>query len=297
MDSDLNEPEDEAIQQAVHQSTAAEFTTAKNEKPVTFPLTPYYDSDREKYIVTSPPAFSDKLDRIRENPRCSFRFYQQDEPLVVRGKAEIREDLDPEQASNYLTKLAMKQPASTEKSQVFIAAANSMNTRWGRYMKDWYRLRLIVEFEPESMYRDQIEDRQIEIPVWSEIGMDQGEATKYSYNGLGYIDTEGYPVSCGLQKIDIEKEGASITSYRDIEIEDGMPACLLLHWHSTDLQDLGQRLIRGRLYRDGEEISFKPGSSFTLRDETRLDDLIFNLRGKWRTARYFGERNPLNWRW
>ena len=85
-------PDPEQLRRAVHDSAAVEVATATDDRPQTFPLSPFYDPDRGTVVVTSPPAFSGTVEAVREHPRVSLLFYGADDPFLLRGRATVRDD-------------------------------------------------------------------------------------------------------------------------------------------------------------------------------------------------------------
>lgn len=313
----------ERLRSAVHASAAAEFSTASGGRPVTFPLTPFYDDDRDVLVVSSPPAFAGKVENVRDTPAVSLRLYGAEEPLLVRGTAGVRDD-DPWAAAEYVRGLVEDEPA-TRKREAQEAAVSFLDSRLGRFLMDWYGLRVVVEVEPESVEPAGDDGPMAAVPAWEAAGLDRREAASYERVVLGVVGPDGYPAAwpvTGLTVRDGSDDRADPDSARAdpgghgpadpdegpageavVEapsapaVEAGQPACLLCHWHSPDLSDLGQRLVRGRCYPAADGLRFRPASTFALRNETALDALRFVLDGKRRTRAYFGETGPLDWWW
>ena len=64
---------DEQLRDLIYGLMSGEFAAGVNNKPATFPLTPFYDADRSVIVVTLPVAFSKKLpssERIPASRSC-----------------------------------------------------------------------------------------------------------------------------------------------------------------------------------------------------------------------------------
>lgn len=279
----------------IYNSLAVEFSAASDGKPVTFPLSPFWDSDTESLVVSSPPAFAGKVEKAKENPDVSALFYD-DEPLRIRGKATVREN-DPWANGEYVSELIEKQ-RDTPKKRAFQSTDSFMNSWLGSLFFDWYALRVVVEVDVSSVERLEEVGEPATPRAWSSVGMDSAEARRYDRVVLAVTDDEGCPVSAPVTGFRIDDDEAVLDADLPVAVEEGQPGCLLFHWHSRDLSDIGQRLVRGRCHPDGDRDSlrFEAGSSFALRNETALDALRFIVNGKRRTRAYFDD-GPLTWRW
>ncbi len=277
------------LQRAVHDSPAAEVATAAGDRPRTYPLTPFYDPDRESVVVTSPPAYAGKVDTVRENPRLSVLFYGAEKPFVLYGRGTVHED-DLEANAEYVQDLIRAEPPS-EKREGFTKTSSLLDSRVGRFLFGWYALRLVVEVEPVRV-EPLANATAGSLPAWPEQGVDAGEAASYDRLALTVVDADGWPTTRTVR--DIEHRGAdAVVLDTPLAVEDGQPASLLCHWHTPDLSKLGQRLFRGRVStaEGGTRVRFEPGSSTSMRNATRLDRLRFIWNGKRRTRAYFRQQD------
>jgi hypothetical protein len=276
------------VQRAVHDSPAAEVATAAGDRPRTYPLTPFYDEDREAVIVTSPPAYAGKVDTVRENPKLSVLFYGPDEPFVLYGRGTVRDD-DLEANAEYVQELIRSEPPS-EKREGFTRTSSLLDSRIGRFLFGWYALRLVVEVEPVRV-EPLADARAGSLPAWPEQGVDGAEAGSYDRLALTVVDGDGWPTTRTVRGVRRRGEEALVLE-TDLPVRDGQPACLLCHWHTPDLSKLGQRLFRGRVSAadGGDRVRFEPGSSTSMRNATLLDRLRFIWNGKRRTRAYFRQR-------
>lgn len=281
----LSDADLERVRQAVYDSPAVEVATADGDRPQTFPLSPFYDQEAETVVVTSPPAFSGKVEAVRDNPKVSLLFYGVDEPFVLHGRGRIRDD-DLEANAEYVQDLIQSEPASP-KQDGFSKTASFLESRLGRFLFGWYALRIVVEVTPEAI--EPVDGRAGRLPPWPEQGIDASEADSYERLAFTAVDSDGRPTTRSVADVVVEDDAALLDV--PLAVEDGQPACLLCHWHSPGLDELGQRLLRGRCRQSDDGVEFYPRSSFRMRNETLLDRLKFVVEGKRRTRAYFKERD------
>ncbi|MFT4885364.1 MAG: hypothetical protein ACI8U4_002889 [Natronomonas sp.] len=282
----LGAPDRDRIRQAVHDSAAVEVATATGRRPQTFPLSPFYDESTDRVVVTSAPAFAGKIEAIYENPRLSLLFYDAEDPFLLRGRATIRDD-DLEANTEYVQELIAAEPSSPKKD-AFTKTSGALDSRLGRFLFGWYALRILVEIEPLAI--EPVSGDTCALPAWPAYDVDSAEAASYDRVTLTAVDEGGWPRTDSVRGIGVDGETARLDV--PLSVEDGQPACLLAHWHTPGLDELGQRLFRGRCREvdaDGE-VGFEPGSTFSMRNETLLDRLKFIVQGKRRTRAYFADR-------
>lgn len=284
-DEGLSDAELERVRQAVYDSPAAEVATADGIRPQTFPLSPFYDPDAESVVVTSPPAFSGKVEAVRDNPNVSLLFYGVDDPFVLHGRGRIRDD-DLEANAEYVQELIQSEPPSP-KQDGFSKTVSLLESRLGRFLFGWYALRIVVEVTPESI--EPVDGRAASLPPWPEQGIDASEARSYERLAFTAVDSDGRPTTRSVRGVVVDDDAAVLDV--PLTVEDGQPACLLCHWHSPGLDELGQRLLRGRCRQTDGGVAFYPRSSFRMRNETLVDRLRFVVEGKRRTRAYFKERD------
>jgi hypothetical protein len=278
-------PDPDRLRRAVHGSAAAEVATATDGRPQTFPLCPFYDPDRETVVVTSPPAFAGKVDAVSEHPQLSLLFYQADEPFVLRGRGTVRDD-DLEANAAYVGELVQTEPDSP-KTEGFSETAATLESRLGRFLLGWYALRIVVEIEPVAV--EPVEPTVGSLPSWPARGVDADEAAGYDRLAFTVVDGAGWPMTRSVADVEVDGDRARLDV--PTTVAAGQPACLLCHWHTPGLDELGQRLFRGRCRPAGDDVAFEPASSFRLRNESLLDRLRFIVDGKRRTRRYFQRRS------
>lgn len=277
----LSRVEADRIRRAVYDAPAVEFATARGDRPRTYPMTPFYDDERGTVVVTSPPAFAGKVAAVREEPRVSLCFYGVDDPFVLRGRGTVRED-DLAGNAEYVRTLASAEPAS-EKREGFDRTASLLESRIGRFLFGWYALRIVVEVRPEAV--EPIAGSAGSLPAWPARGVDAAEAASYDRLAFTVVDGSGWPITRTVAAVEIDGDEALLDVPQSVEA--GQPACLLCHWHSPGLDELGQRLFRGRCRPAGDRVAFRPASAHAMRNETLLDTLRFVIEGKRRTRAYF----------
>lgn len=269
------------LRRAVHDSAAVEVATAREERPQTFPLSPFYDPDEGTVVVTSPPAFAGKIDAVREHPQVSLLFYEADEPFLLRGRGTVTAS-DLEANAEYVGDLIAAEPDSP-KTDGFSKTAAMLESRIGRLLFGWYALRVVVEIEPVAI--EPVEAAAGTLPAWPTQGVVAEEAASYDRLAFSVVDDEGWPTTRTVADVDLDGDAALLDV--PLPVESGQPACLLCHWHTPGLDRLGQRLFRGRCRPADDRVAFEPASSFSMRNDTLLDRLKFVIDGKRRTRAYF----------
>jgi hypothetical protein len=283
-DESLDAPERERLRRAVHDSAAVEVATATGRRPQTFPLSPFYDESTDRVVVTSAPAFAGKIEALEENPRLSLLFYDAGDPFLLHGRATVDDD-DLEANAAYVQDLIADEPPSP-KREAFTKTTGTLDSRIGRFLFGWYALRIAVDIEPVAI--EPVAGTSCELPTWPAHDVDATEAETYDRVALTVVGDDGWPHTRSVRGIDIDGEVARLDV--PLSVADGQPACLLAHWHTPGLDELGQRLFRGRVRSEGDRVTFDPGSTFSMRNATLLDRLKFIVRGKRRTRAYFVDR-------
>ena len=294
------------LRRGVHRTLAAEFASVRDGKPATFPMTPFYDEERDRLVVSTAPAFAGKVENVRADPKVSLLFSDADGSLLVTGEASIRDD-DLEANAEYVRRLIEGEP-DTPKRAAMTKSVSFLGTRLGRWLLGWYGLRIVIEIEPTSIERVAGDAALRSFSAWDAAGIDRTEAEAYDRAVFTSVGADGYPRSWPATDLSV-RDGALVVDWPEGEsavdgferestvegsgrapVADGEYGCLLFHWHADDLNDLGQRLVRGR-YRVGDDgATFVAGSSSALRNDTALDFLRFVYDGKRRTRAYFAER-------
>lgn len=281
-------PEERAkIRDLVYGFMSAEFAAGREGKPATYPLTPFYDAERESIVVTSPVAYAGKVRAIERDPRVSLLLHDDTGEYLVTGDARVRDD-DPEATSAYVRELTAREP-ETPKRTANEEKFDFIDSRLGNALVGWMGRRIAVDIEPRSIVRV-AESAPLEgLPAWPEVEMDRDEAAGYDRAVLTVVGDDGYPVTQPLTTVRRSDSGVLTEPSPPASVRDGQPACLLFHWHDDASIYLGQRVVRGRFRTDGDGTRFVPGSSSTLRNDGLVDTLRFVVEGRRKTRAYFRE--------
>lgn len=295
MTAPLGDDERSSVVEAVHGAMTVEFASGRDGKPETFPLTPFWDERRGQVIVTSPPAYAGKVEHASANPQVAFLADRGDEELLVRGEATVY-DTDHTANRRYVRRLIDDQPDGFKKD-TFQKGDAFMRSPLGWLLLGWYSLRVVVAIEPTAVERLDTPGTP-RVDGWPAVDMTSEEAGRYERAVFTAMDADDAPVSRPVSSVDVSDDAAALAVEDPPSVEAGQPACLLLHWHTDDIGDLGQRLVRGRVAAapDDGAVRLEAGSSFSMRNETALETLEFILEGKRRTMDYFdADGGPLDW--
>lgn len=288
------EDSDVDVESLAYDVLTAEFSAHSDGRPVTYPLTPFYDADRDSLFVTSAPAFAGKVEKAREDPEVSLLFGYDDEPVLVRGEAEVHDD-DLRHNAKYVRRLVRSEP-SGHKRDLFVKTERRLANPVGSLFLDWYGLRILVEIQPTEVERfDRAGTSEFE--RWQEADLSVEEAGKHERAVFTAVDGDG-PRGLPVTEFAVEGEHAGLELAAEVEVDEGQPCSLLLHWHGDDLKNLGQRLVRGRAREvDGDVVHLEAGSTSEMSNEGLLDFARFVWEGKKRTRDYFGESGVTGWTW
>lgn len=273
------------LRELIQRSLSAEFTSIRDGKPVTYPLSPFYDDETRRVVVSSPPAFAGKVENVRRDPRVALLLHDEDGEYLVTGDGHLREG-DPVTNAEYVRSLITSEPTSAKRN-VYASSANFIDSWIGRRVMGWYGLRIVVEIDPKSMSRVGDPSSIDALPAWAAVGMSEPEASSYERAVLSTVGDDGYPSMQPIAALGIREDAAVLESAPVVPVGAGQPACLLLHWHDDRVAYLGQRVVRCRFRTDEESSLLVPGSSFELTVDGALDRLRFIIDGKRRTKAYF----------
>ena len=281
------EPDLELLRELVHGSMSAEFSTAADGKPATFPLTPFFDDDRDTIVLTSPVAYAGKARAIERDDRVSLLLHGERGEYLVTGVARVDDDVEANAA--YVRQLNEREPA-TPKRVANEEKYDFIDSRLGSALVGWLGHRIVIEIDPVSMVHVGGPSSPARLDVWPEVEMYLAEAARYERAVCTVVGEDGYPVARPLASIRIIDGDALVEPAPDVPLADGQPACLLLHWHDDASVNFGQRVLRGRFRTDGTSTRFVPASSSTLRNDGIVDTVRFVLDGRRRTRAYFRKR-------
>ena len=121
-----------------------EFTTISHDKPVTFPLLPFYLPDSGNFVVTSSILFSKKIENLKKNPKVSMLFSNPEgsnvgkHAILVQGLSTY-EDSDLDHGwERYLPYWRKKEP--------YIDGLLADREKFG-----WFWKRIVVKVEPRRI--------------------------------------------------------------------------------------------------------------------------------------------------
>jgi hypothetical protein len=281
------------VADAAADSLVCEFTTVKDGKPVSHPLTPFYDPSDDVLFVTSCPALSRKFDDVAETPEAAMLLYHGTDPMLVTGTVRLK-DVDPWEGAAYMMDVIRRSPDAKRAAftESFLELPESALTH---LLMDWYVLRRIAIFEPDAV--TPLPSAPVaDVPPIDALGMDATEARRYHRVTISSVDADGYPVTYPVRNLGVAGENLAIEVDDDATVGTG-PACLLMHWHTDDIEDLDNRVVRGTVTDAGETLTYRPAGSTTTGTDTALGKLRYLYAVKRRTREYFGETRPWKWHW
>ena len=287
----VREVDQEILPRLIHGSMSGELAIARGGRPVMFPLTPFFDEDRETIVVTSPVAFAGKARAIERDSRVAMLLHDDTGDYLVIGDARVDDNVETN--ATYIRQLNDNEPptpkrAANEEKYAFI------DSRLGNAIVGWLGKRIIIEIEPRWVFRLGDETSLGSLSSWPAVDMGYSEASRYQRGVITYVGEDGYPIVQPLSHISIGEDGLALLE-PDLHMPpaDGQPACLLLHWHDDASVYFGQRVIRGRLRVEGDTSRYDPASATTLRNHNRLDTARFIIEGRRKTKAYFKRRAEL----
>lgn len=275
------------IRALVYSGLTAEFASIKDGKPGLYPITPLYDEDHNLLVVSSPPAFAGKVERVAENPKVGLLLHDDGGEFLVIGKATLR-DANPTANAEYVADCMLSEPPSDRRA-VHEEAINSLDSLLGRWLMGWYAERVVALIEPQSI--EQVGDGTTaeRIDAWPAAGMDDREAGRHERALVAIVGDDGYPTIRPLTEVRTDGHAATLAPSPTPTPADGQPACLLCHWTDEGLDSLGQRVVRGRFRTSDGACRFVHGSHFDMRRDGHLDTVRFIVRGKRRARAYARE--------
>lgn len=281
------------VTDAAASSLVCEFSTVKDGKPITHPLTPFYDPEDEVIFVSSSPALSRKFDDVDETPEASMLLYQGGQPMLVNGTVRVK-DVDPWEGGSYMIDVIRRSPE--RKREAFTESFVELpQSRLTHLLMDWYVLRRIAIFEPEAA-TPLADDSIAAVPPIDFLGVDAAEAERYHRVTISGVDDDGYPVTAPVRDVEVAGDALQLTVDSAVDVGDG-PACLLMHWHTDDIEDLDNRVVRGTVTDSTGRLTYRPAGSSTTGADSVLGKLRYLYVAKSRTRQYFDETRPWKWHW
>jgi hypothetical protein len=256
------------IEETFRRFVTAELTTIDSKgRPITWPVTPFYDPGGTSVRVTTALGYPRKAHDARRNPKVALLFsdatgsgIERPSMVLVQGSAEVDDgDLDANRA-RYLRDLREKPTGGP---------AGSLPEAGGRRF-DWYFTRVYLHVRPERVYvwRDGDCGATPELYGAPASGADAMAASPYRgkphpHRRIGEIGSryesavlsmagaDGFPLSVRLP-MTADRRGRSIA----IDVEPGGlalqpgPVCVTAHDHDPELHWTRNFQVRGELVHD-----------------------------------------------
>jgi general stress protein 26 len=143
----------EEIETVFRQFRTCEMSTlSKDGTPITWPVTPFYEPEKNRFVITTSIGLPQKAFHIRHNPKVSLFFsnpvgsgLKNPPSILVQGDAEAPDQIVTwsEELEKYWRYIFKRQPAGK---------ANSSNQLM-RFLLDWYYMRLFVYVTPKRILK------------------------------------------------------------------------------------------------------------------------------------------------
>jgi len=142
----------EEVEAVFHHFLTCELSTcSKDGAPVTWPLEPFYQAEKGRFLLTTPIGLAQKVFNIRRNPNVSMLFSDptgsrlSDPPAVlVQGVARVSDEIYTEfegELREFANVAFQRQPAAQ------LYGGNPLM----RYFFDWYYMRLTIHVTPRRI--------------------------------------------------------------------------------------------------------------------------------------------------
>ena len=140
------------VQAVFREFRTCEMTTlSKDGTPITWPIEPYYQSEKGQFLIATSIGLAQKWHNVRRNSSMSLLFSNPissglvDPPAVlVQGNAHPRDEIFTSFAGE-LAELG-RQVCSRQPAAELYSSSPLM-----RYLFDWYYMRLIIYFTPRRI--------------------------------------------------------------------------------------------------------------------------------------------------
>jgi hypothetical protein len=294
-----------------------EYTTLDaRRRPITWPVTPYYEAGAPTIDVTTGLGYPKKAEDAKRNPYVSLLFsdptgsgVESGCTVLVQGTAEVDErDLDANR-ERYWRESGEKLPATKEMHPPKLL----------RGMFGWYYTRIYVKVRPERVFvwpdgdqsrapavhdarMEEVRSGHVEEPPAARPAVEGGRAkwdnrigqlgSRYETAVLAWVGPDGFPISVRMP-VRIDASAGRIAlgeSPTGLPIAEGR-ACLTAHSHGPRFEWQENFQVRGDLVRDGDRWALVPRKligGFELPDESAAARYRRNLSKSirfYRTAR------------
>lgn len=265
------------VRQAFDRFVTTEYTTIDSHgRPITWPVTPYYEDGAQTIDVTTGLGYPKKANDARANPKVALLFsdptgcgLERPPMVLVQGPAVVDDsDLEANRA-RYERESGEKLPATKE----------MLPPAFVRGMFSWYFTRLYVGVRPERVYvwpegdvtrEPELLDSHLEEvrsghseeppaahpqpvgaePVWDERMDTLGDL--YATAALSFVAPDGFPFSVRVP-VSVDRTSRRISIGEGavgLPLEPGL-ACLTAHDHDADFKWQRNFQVRGDLVEDG----------------------------------------------
>jgi hypothetical protein len=284
--------------------TAELATIARDGVPLAVPLSPLWQPEHDRFLVTTGIGLPYKAYHARRNPRVSLLFSSPtgsgltDPPAVlVQGDATVSEVTTwDDDLAEFWPWILHRQPAG----------ASAVAAPFYRYVIPWYYQRLKIWVTPRrvrwwpqpDMTADPVSSAGEPAPTTPSSTVAPaatdpdpkayerlaGAASRYAALWLTVVDATGYPATtlCTAAP-DAERRALRVQVPSWLDADPG-PASVMSHRHDETLWRLAGFLSRGALLRDEQGWLFAPTAFTTLNASTPADTLRF-VRDTRRSAR------------
>jgi len=142
----------EAVEAVFRDFLSCELTTcAKDGTPVTWPIEPYYQPEKGRFLVTTSIGLAQKAFNIRRNPNISMLFSNptgsglaHPPAVLVQGQAKVSDEVSVDyvgELREFASAAFRRQPAAE------LYSSNPLM----RYLFDWYYMRLTIHVIPRRV--------------------------------------------------------------------------------------------------------------------------------------------------
>jgi hypothetical protein len=303
------------VQDVFAKFITTEFTTVDaRQQPITWPVTPYYETGGPTIDITTGIGYPKKADDAARHPRVAMLFSEPEGSgvesgieVLVQGTAHINDaDLDANR-ERYKREVVVKLPATAKMNPpAFI-----------QKRLNWYYSRIYVEVRPERVFvwpdgdptsppeildshLEEVRSGHVEEPLEPHVPAAGGATawdsrftelgSRYEEAVLSWVGPDGFPIASRLP-ISLDERERRILLHAE---PAGLPmvagrACLTAHSHAPDFTWQQNFQVRGDLVEDGGDWSLVPhkvvGGFELPKGITRMRDFIKNHRRFHRTAK------------
>jgi pyridoxamine 5'-phosphate oxidase-like protein len=298
--------------------TTEYVTVDSRQRPIVWPVTPYYKQGAPTIDVTTGIGYPKKAEDARRNPRVALLFsdptgsgIDSGVKVLVQGTAEVDDRDLAANRDRYRHESLEKLPATKD----------MLPPRILERMFSWYYERLYVRVRPERVFvwpdgdlenppevldshLEEVRSGRSEEPEQAHASREGGSKAwderieelggRHETAVLGWVAPDGFPIAVRLP-IELDRSQRRIVigaTPSGVPLAEGR-ACLTAHDHAPDFTWQENFQVRGDLVRDGDRWALVPHrlvGGFELPDESELARYRRNL-GK--SIRFYRTRKRL----